>query len=292
MKIMYVTISTLSIFCKISAMDIYASNTTALQLASRDTQLARVGGGATGTLAVRSAAENTEIARIPSYQYADSFELSGENQENAVITFNRGYQTGDIFRRESSIDKTYPYERTFLSLEPASGTSSYAVYSLSVNTEELGRLQLTDHFVDRSLALPHQTRFVVDHYDYDNLKAIGTLVTFVIDRDHIERQVSSVPNSTQSYEVRTEKDDKYLDNPNGGDNVRVYVRPDGVEVRKNWEGVALIEKPSHTCPVEANIEKLVLLVEKKSFDLLNIMRWEYRLNKKLPFFAKRHFSRN
>lgn len=67
-------------------------------------------------MAVVSATENTEIARVPSYQYADSFELSGKNQENTVITFNKGYQTGDIFRRESSIDKTYPCERTFLSL--------------------------------------------------------------------------------------------------------------------------------------------------------------------------------
>lgn len=150
-----------------------------------------------------------------------------------------------MFRRESSIEKTYPCERTFLSLEPASGNSSYAVYSLSANTEELGRLLLNDHYVDRNVTLSHQTRFVTDHYDDTNLSTVGTLITFVIDRDNVERQVSSAPNSSQPYEIRrTEKDGKYMDNPSGGDNVRVYIRPDGVEVRRNWEGVALVPKPN------------------------------------------------
>lgn len=71
---------------------------------------------------------------------------------------------------------------------------------------------------------------------------MGTLVTYVIDRENVELQVSSVPDSSQPYKTRTEKNNKYLDNPAGGDNVRIYVLPDGQEFRRNWEGVALVEK--------------------------------------------------
>lgn len=59
--------------------NIYASDSSLATIGS--TQLSAVNSGATGTIAVTSATENTEIARIPSYQYANSFEFKDIKQE-------------------------------------------------------------------------------------------------------------------------------------------------------------------------------------------------------------------
>ncbi|MCR5225178.1 MAG: hypothetical protein K6C34_03790 [Alphaproteobacteria bacterium] len=113
----------------------------------------------------------------------------------------------------------------------------------------IGRLSISDQYVDRDNELPHQTRV-------DNSK----LITYVTDKDGVKRQISCVPHKTEQPKVH------------------VYVRSGGYEPREPWQGVALNIKPSGSRPLHKNEILQIRMAE--HFNLPHVLRGEYRLNKR------------
>jgi hypothetical protein len=220
-----------------------------------DSALTRVGenriatvGENVGTMMVRSV-ENTDVVDIKEeIRYDDFFEFDGNK---AVVSFSKGMVDGDQFIIQDTFEKEYPYEKIFKRLEKADENHSYAIYEIFANTSEVGRLQLTDSFVDEDNLLEHQKKEsnIIDNDD--ELVTIKDVETYVMLGE--EKQIVGTEEGVRfPYTLsRTEKDERYTDAPNGGDNVNIYVRWNGEEVRRAWDGLALVEKPVRESPVAA-----------------------------------------
>ena len=220
-----------------------------------DSALTRVGenkiatvGENVGTMAIRSReTTNTKVLKDEN-RYNDFFEINGEK---VVLSFVKGRSKGEQFIIKNTFEKEYPYEKIFKRLEKADENHSYAVYEVFADTQEVGRLQLSDDFVDEDNLLEHQKKEsnIIDNDD--ELVTIKDVETYVM-LDGKEQFVKKEEGVKFPYTLlRTEKDEKYKDAPNGGDNVNIYVRWNGEEVRRAWDGLALVEKPVKKSPVVA-----------------------------------------
>ncbi len=209
-------------------------------------QIASISGNV-GAMTARAGIQNIEVHQQPEIRY-DSFVFSGNN---VLVSFSKGVRRGEAFISNECLEKSYPYEKEFVGLDYADDNHSYAIYKVFANTEEAGRLELTSQFVDENIPLEHKKRITgTPVYDDEALMTKGTVETYVM-LDGIERTVSTETNKSLPYSfIRTEKDSKYVDAPDGGDNVRIYARWNGEEVRKNWEGLELIEKKVQQPPVQ------------------------------------------
>ena len=181
-----------------------------------------------------------EVSRKLENRYDNYFEFDGDK---AVISFVRGWETGRVFQpKGDSFSKEYPYEKIFKGLKRADSNHSCVIYEIFADTQEVGRLKLEDNYVDKRNPLEHQTRVVKATDKDDELVSIGSVETYVMvdGKDRVIRKRNSV--RVPYILSKTERDENYLDAPDGGDNVNVYVRYDGEEVRKNWQGKALVKK--------------------------------------------------
>ena len=194
-----------------------------------------------GTMAVRANIESPTTSRHETIRYQDDFTLNGNM---ATISLARGDEEGDEFRVTENLTRTYPCERVFSRLQQVDGNHSIAIYQLFANTDELGRIELTNAFPDNDNRYEHQRRIVGNLSDDDNaLVSRGRVETYVTveGQDH---SVSTEENGSIAYRfLKTERDSQYMDAPGGGDNVRVYARWNGSEIRRDWRGLALNLKP-------------------------------------------------
>lgn len=198
------------------------------------------------TITVRSGerAEVEAINRDIRYNY---FEFNGDN---VSVSFSRGIVDGEEFITLDTFRKEYPYEKIFKGLDSADENHSYAVYEIFADTQELGRLLLCDEFVDEDNPLDHFKRDVNVVNNDDELVTTKDIETYV-KLGGKEFVIGTTRNIRFPYAVLgTERDEGYTAAPDGGDNVRIYVRWNGEEVRRAWDGLALVEKP----PVEPPIE--------------------------------------
>lgn len=199
-----------------------------------------------GTMMVRSV-ENTDVVDVrEEIKYDDFFEFDGDK---AVVSFSKGMVDGEQFIIQDTFEKEYPYEKIFKGFEEADENHSYAIYEIFADTLEVGKLQLSDNFVDEDNLLEHQKK-ESNIVDNDNeLVTIKDVETYVM-LDGREQFVKKEEGVKFPYTLsRTEKDGRYTDAPNGGDNVNIYVRWNGEEVRRAWNGLALVEKPVRESPV-------------------------------------------
>lgn len=198
--------------------------------------------GDIGSMAVRTNVETPTTNRHEIIRYQDNFTLNGNM---ATISLARGDEEGDEFRVTENLTRTYPCERVFSGLQQVDNSHSIATYQLFANTNELGRIELTNAFPDNDNRYEHQRRIVGNlSYDDNALVSRGRVETYVTveGQDH---SVSTEENGSIAYRfLRTERDSQYMDAPGGGDNVRVYARWNGSEVRRDWNGLALRQKPA------------------------------------------------
>ena len=208
-----------------------------------------ISGGGIGSICIREGVMPTVVERREAIHYHNSFSLEGDT---VTLLFVKGSEVGERFREESFIERSYPYEKEFIGLEPADGNHSYAIYKLFTNTEEVGEVMISDHFIDENNALEHQHRIVGSLInDDDHLISRGKVETYLI-IDGVEHSVSVEENGSIPYTfLRTEKDTKYADAPDNRDNIRIYTRWNGDEVRRSWDDSALIEKTAPQPPVQA-----------------------------------------
>lgn len=113
---------------------------------------------------------------------------------------------------------------------------SYAVYKLFADTEELGRLEISRRFVDEDKPLEHQK------------KIVGEIVQTYVVVDGIEHVIDSEERRIVPYNSKETKNDFQFDFEE--DIVKIHARWNGDEIRMNWEGLALIEKPAPQPPVQ------------------------------------------
>ena len=133
----------------------------------------------------------------------------------------------------------------FSGLQQVDDNHSRATYQLFANTNELGRIELANDFRDSDNRYEHQKRILGNASDDDNaLVSRGRVETYVT-VDEQDHSVNTEENGSIAYRfLRTERDSQYMDAPGGGDNVRVYARWNGSEVRRRWDGLALQLKPA------------------------------------------------
>ena len=229
-----------------------------------DSALIRVGenkiatvGENVGTMAIRSG-ERADVEDVKEEtRYDDFFEFAGDK---AVVSFSKGMIDGEQFIIQDTFEKEYPYEKIFRGLEEADENHSYAIYEIFADTAEVGRLRLTDGYVDEDNPLEHQkTESNIVNND-DELVTTKDVETFVM-LDGKKQIIRAEKGVKFPYRVlRTEKDKKYKSAPDGGDNVKIYVRWNGEEVRRAWDGLALVEKPAKEPPVAGLGSKIYKLV--------------------------------
>lgn len=213
-----------------------------------EARLATFQQGGVGTTVIRTGEPNVVTPQREEVRY-DSFELIGDSVK---ILFANGFNGDHGFVTKSRSERSYPYTKEFVGLQQTGANLSCAVYKLFANTEEVGRIELNDRFIDRRNPLPHQRRIVEGFTpDDDNLVSRGKVETYVT-LDGSDRLIDTEANGAIPYTfLRSEKDPKYMDAPNGGDNVRIYARWNGDEVRRNWDGLALVKKPAPQPPAQA-----------------------------------------
>jgi hypothetical protein len=219
-------------------------------------ELARVGdmrlsrsGGVSDTLAVRNSGDEivrdvTETLRLEEFLLTDGL---------ARLSFVKGTETDGIFvRGDEVLEKSYPCIRDFLGLIPADASHSFAVYKLWAETEELGRIQLSERHVDSERPLEHQTKILSSVENDESLSTKRTVQTFV-ELDGTERAIGTKETSIP-YAFTERQDDRYADAVNDRRwTVRDYVRGNGETFSKDWQDLGLIVKRPPAPPVQAPI---------------------------------------
>jgi len=205
----------------------------------------------------RTNGRNRIVLRREENRYTNEVEFDGDK---AVISFVRGRSKGEQFIISDRFKQKYSYEKIFKGLKRVDVNHSCAIYEVFADTQEVGRLKLEDNFVDGDNLLKHQKRVFEATDNDDELVSIGKVETYVTvnGNDQIVRKRDRV--RVPYILSRTETDESYLDAPDGGDNVNVYVRYDGEEVRRNWQGKALVKK--NPSDVTNSSKKTEILKEK------------------------------
>lgn len=224
---------------------------------SSDTQLARVGGssqqldavntGGSGMLSVRGSGGDS-ITTIRETVRCDSFELVVGDQ--AMISFSRGTERDGVFTETGGVEaKPYPCIRNFVGLTPADGTHSFAIFKILAETEEFGRLTLSERYVDSEHPLAHQTKILVSAEDDASLSTKRTVQTFV-DVDGSEKAIKTDDISIP-YAFTERQEDRYADAVNDRRwTVRDYVRGNGETFSRDWQDLGLVIKRPPPPPVQ------------------------------------------
>ncbi len=192
-----------------------------------------------GSMVFRTNERRRGGVRVEESRYSNYFEFRGDK---AVLSFARGRNRGEQFVIRDTFTKEYSYEKIFRRLKRVDANHSCAIYEIFADTQEVGRLQLDDNFIDENNLLEHQKRVVEATDRDDELVSIGQIETYVTlnGNDQVIRRRNRV--RVPYILSKTETDENYLDAPDGGDNINVYVKYNGEEVRRNWQGKALVRK--------------------------------------------------
>jgi hypothetical protein len=265
------------------------------------------GGGVSDMLAVRSPGDEivrdiVETLRLEEFLLTDGL---------ARLSFVKGTETDGIFVRGDEVfEKSYPCVKDFLELAPADASHSFAVYKLWADTEELGRIKLSERHVDSEHPLEHQTRVLSSVKNGESQSTTRAVQTFVeLDGKEIivtteetivpvkeTRIVPTKKNSENTIIPNLTSDDlsgstsvpiiwkistlytfeQYKNNLMGVREKRMtvadHVRGDGEVFDKNWVPLTVIRKPAPPRP-----PMLMICFDGSDNALISLLKKEHRL---------------